>query len=168
MAVWACGVVMGGTLWMLLQPAQLFGRAPVAAGIVAASADQVAVVDGETLRLQETVVRLIGVAAPGRGQVCHRGDGTAFDCGAASAESLAHLVAGHNVSCRLLAHDEGERTLAICEADGRGLNQAQVIGGWARARAEKPGLAGPRLDSDETEARARHRGLWAGLFDPKS
>jgi endonuclease YncB( thermonuclease family) len=42
------------------------------------------------------------------------------------------------------------------------------MGGWARARAERPGLGGPKLADEETEARAQHRGLWAGLFDPQS
>jgi endonuclease YncB( thermonuclease family) len=162
-AVWTLGALLGGAVLLLIEPADLFGRAPPANGEVSATPTQTAVVDGETLRLQEVVVRLLGVAAPPRGQICHHADGTSFDCGAASAESLSHMVSGHGVTCQLHGRDSAGRTLAVCQADGRALNQAQVIGGWARASAEMPSLGG-----DETEARTQHRGLWAGLFDPQS
>ncbi len=182
------GAVVGAALMLLVAPAELFGRAPPPVGEISADATQTAVVDGETLRLHETVVRLLGVAAPLRGQLCRHADGGLFDCGAASAEALAHLVGDHRVDCRLLGRDDNGQAIAVCEADGRELNHAQVTDGWARARAENAAfgassLGGPSLraqslsaqslsasslSASEAEARNQHRGLWAGRFDPQS
>jgi endonuclease YncB( thermonuclease family) len=159
---------------LFVSPAELFGRAPPLIGQISADTHQTAVVDGETLRVRDTVVRLLGVAAPARGQLCHHADGSVFDCGAASAEALARLVADYPVECRLLGHDENSHVVAMCQADGRDLNHAQVMDGWARARAESSSVAsglgsGTRsFGANEAEARTQHRGLWAGNFDPQS
>jgi endonuclease YncB( thermonuclease family) len=78
------------------------------------------------------------------------------------------------VDCRLLGHDENNHVVAMCQADGRDLNHAQVMDGWARARAEGsslvsgPGGGARSFGANEAEARTQHRGLWAGNFDPKS
>jgi len=172
------GAVAGAALMLFVAPAELFGRAPPLVGQITATPDQTAVVDGETLRVRETVVRLLGVAAPARGQLCHHSDGSRFDCGAASAEALARLVADRAVECRLFGHDEKNHVVALCQADGRDVNHAQVMDGWARARAEASSLAsglvpesgsGARgFAANEAEARTQHRGLWAGSFDPQS
>jgi endonuclease YncB( thermonuclease family) len=126
---------------------------------VTAPSAQVAVLDGETLRVQQTVVRLDGIAAPPRGHQCQRPDGSAFDCGAASAEALAALVRDRKVACELKGEDHMEHPLGICQADGQNLNQAQVASGWARA-----GQAS--LGSEEESARAQRRGLWAVNYNP--
>ena len=129
---------------------------------LSAPAAEVAVVDGETLRLAESVVRLLGVAAPARGRDCRRGDGSTFDCGAASAKALAELVRDQWVDCRVFGEDPSGRPLAICQAAGAELNQALVARGWARATSQLPALG-----AEEAAARAQHRGLWAQAADPK-
>eukprot|EP01035_Chromulina_nebulosa_P055109 gene55109-75519_t len=69
------GVGFGALVMMLALPADLFGRVPVLSGELHAESGQVAVVDGQTLRLHETTVRLAGVLAPPRGQGCRDGAG---------------------------------------------------------------------------------------------
>lgn len=117
---------------------------------------QVAVVDGGTLRLQNRVVRLLGVEPPSRGTTCKASDGTGFDCGAAATNALAALVQQTPVACRLRGHDDLGRAYAICEASGTELNHAVIAAGWARADDLLPALKG-----EEAAARAQHRGLWA-------
>src|SRR5262249_43621145 len=56
------GALLGAAAVMMLMPSALFGRAPTPSGTVTADAPEVAVVDGHTLRLQQTVVRLNGVS----------------------------------------------------------------------------------------------------------
>jgi endonuclease YncB( thermonuclease family) len=148
---------------LLIAPADLFGRAPPLGGDLTAQSAQTAVVDGETLLLRDSVVRLLGVAAPARGQICHHADHSGFDCGAAAAAALENLVRDQTVICHLHGRDDQGRALAVCEAAGRELNHALVDGGWARARSELVGL-----NSDEATARQQHRGFWAGDFDPSS
>jgi endonuclease YncB( thermonuclease family) len=90
------------------------------------------VVDGETLRVATKVITLLGVAAPPRGETCHRADGSAFDCGTASAAALAGLVRDRVVDCRVVSEDSGGRAEGICHAAGTQLNKAQITQGWAR------------------------------------
>ena len=121
---------------------------------------QVAVVDAGTLRLQNRVVRLLGVEPPSRGTTCKASDGSGFDCGAAATNALAALVQLTPVACRLRGHDDMGRAYAICEASGTELNHAVIAAGWARADNLLPGLK-----SEEAVARAERRGLWAANRD---
>ncbi len=153
---------MGGAALVLIAlPAELFGRVPLPSGTLTADAPQVAVVDGDTLRVRDTVVRLQGVSAPARGQACQRADGTAYDCGTAAIDALASLVRGHLIACRLNGRDQTGRPLAMCESGGRDVNRAMVAGGFARAQVDAPAFG-----EDETAARARRVGLWQGRAAP--
>jgi len=78
------GTVFGAMVMLFITPADLFGRVPPLDGTISAPPEQVAVVDGETLRLQDTVIRLQGLAAPPRGLSCRASDGSVSDCGSAS------------------------------------------------------------------------------------
>jgi endonuclease YncB( thermonuclease family) len=151
--------LIGGTVGVLVvllgSPSELLGRVPPLTGTVSAPAERVAVVDGETLVLNETVIRLEGITAPARGQACQDAGASVTDCGAESAAALAGLVRGHTVECRLNGRDREGFPRAICDAAGLELNRAQVGAGWARARADMPGLA-----PEEAAARAARRGLW--------
>jgi endonuclease YncB( thermonuclease family) len=142
-------------------------RAP--AGLhLSAAASRLAVVDGDTLRLGDQVVRLAGIVAPVRGSVCHGngkgGSGTGraenggagqadVDCGAAAANALAVLVRGTAVDCTIHGHDDEGRPVGNCRAGGTSLSEALVLDGWARAEA---------ADLRETEmvARTARRGIW--------
>jgi len=149
------GAIGGAALMLFSSPSALFGRVPRLAGQLDADAPLVAVVDGQTLRLRESVVRLHGVVAPMRGQECRGADGARFDCGAASSEALAALVRGHAVTCKLDGRDEAGFPQGHCEAGGVSLNRAVVSAGWARADSHAPDLA-----SEEAGARALHLGIW--------
>ncbi len=156
------GTTAVGALLLLVLPADLFGRAPAMTGTVTAPPAQVAVVDGQTLRLGEVVVRLQGVVAPPRGTACLRPDNSRFDCGAAASAELARLLRGMTVTCRLYGRDPAGFPQGLCEAEGRELNRAIVAAGWARARSDTPGFAAASFGDEEGQARAAHRGLWQG------
>lgn len=149
------GAIIGASVMMFSSPGALFGRVPRLAGELDADAPMVAVVDGQTLRLRDTVIRLYGVVAPMRGQQCRSASGTQFDCGAAASEALAALVRGHTVSCRLDGRDEAGFPQAHCEAGGVLLNHAVVSAGWARADPRAADLI-----AEEAAARALHVGIW--------
>jgi endonuclease YncB( thermonuclease family) len=151
------GAIGGAALMLFSSPSALFGRVPRLSGQLEADAPLVAVVDGQTLRLREAVIRLHGVVAPMRGQECRAADGTRFDCGAAASEALSALVRGHAVACRLDGRDDGGFPQGHCEAGGVALNKAVVAAGWARADTHVPDLA-----PEEAAARAQHLGIWRG------
>ncbi|MBS0562335.1 MAG: thermonuclease family protein [Proteobacteria bacterium] len=158
------GVTLGGvTLWAM--SASLFDRSG-AARLAAASAapgaqvtadpGQTAVLDADTLRLSNRVVRLAGIDAPERGRTCRDDAGQDFDCGVAATNALAALVREAPVACELRGADRMGHALAVCEAGGQQINRALVDAGWARADRSSPGL-----EAAETAARSQRRGLWA-------
>ena len=134
----------------------LFGRTTPVPERTSAEPAEVRVVDGGTLRLGTQVIRLRGVEAPPRGELCRSGQ----DCGGAAASALASLVGEHRVDCRLAGGDDGGRPLATCEAGGRDLGRAMVASGWARSGSGQPDLAALEL-----QARRLGSGLWAGGAD---
>jgi len=144
-------------------PTQLFGNSPREQAWNAAPAE-VRVVDGDTLRLSDRIVRLRGLSAPARGEACRDGTGREMDCGAGSAEALSRLVAGRGVACRVRGRDRFGRGLGQCAVvtrDGQEteLNGALVSAGWALAEDEE-------LVSVEGAARGAGRGLWAAGARP--
>ena len=147
-------LVVGGVA-LLSMPSAPFGRVPAESVRLSVAPALVAVVDGETLRLDDRVVRLAGVAAPPRGRGCQAADGRRFDCGAAAAEGLARLVADRALTCTLAGRDRSGLQQATCTAGGAELNRAVIAAGWARAEHAPPALA-----AAEQEARAAGRGLW--------
>jgi endonuclease YncB( thermonuclease family) len=90
------------------------------------SGDDVAVMDGQTLRVDGRVVRLDGMTAP--------------NAAGPAALHLAALVRGKRVACQLdVARSRGQAT-ARCAAGGTDLATALVAGGWAEARDGAPPL----------------------------
>lgn len=151
---WTAGAVATGALVTIGLSSDLFGRAQPLPDHVLADPAQVAVVDGDTLRLDGRVVRLAGVQAPSRGDTCRGG----ADCGGAATSVLAGLVRDRRVECRLAGHDAMGRPYGDCDANGTDLSRAIVAAGWARARPEVPALADLEL-----RARRQGAGLWAAV-----
>ena len=153
---WAVGVAGTAALVMMGVSTDLFGRAPPGPEQVTADAGEIAVVDGDTLRMDGRVIRLRGVEAPGRGDLCRDG----LDCGGAATSALAALIRERRVACRLEGHDSAGRPFAACNANGTDLSRAIVASGWARASSGVPELADLEL-----RARRQRAGLWADLRD---
>ncbi len=127
----------------------LFGQMTAEPRVISAASDQVAVIDGDTLRLGGTVVRLSDLRAPPRGQSCAAGP----DCGGQATAELARIVRDHRVECRVSGHDAMGRPSARCDAGGQDVNIALVATGWARSD-------GPALDAVESDAKSHGRGIW--------
>jgi endonuclease YncB( thermonuclease family) len=155
--IWAAGAFGMAAIIMVGQASDLFGRGQPLPDHLRADAGQVAVVDGETLRLDGHVVRLAGVEAPVRGDTCPSGTNPrGGDCGGAATSALASLVRDRHVDCQLSGHDRLGRPYAACDANGTDLSRAIVAAGWARAQPETPALADLEL-----RARRQGAGLWA-------
>jgi endonuclease YncB( thermonuclease family) len=114
------------------------------------------VIDGDSLIVAGTEVRLYGIDAPERRQTCLRG-GLAWNCGADAAAALRAAVAGREVVCRPRDRDRYGRTVAVCAAGGVDLGAAMVKGGLAVALGA--------YAADEREARDARRGIWSSSFD---
>lgn len=116
---------------------------------------QAQVLDGITMQVGESTVRLYGLKAPGVDQVCHL-DGEAVSCGAEAKAALEKLLGDSEVKCTTKGTDNRKRTLATCKADGIDLNKGMVESGWAKADVDET-----RMFADyEAEPKAAGIGLW--------
>jgi len=147
--------------WALLAVLLLAGAAYVAALLEPAPgmlAGRPAVSDGDTLRLGGERVRLVGIDAPERDQICQDAGGRDWACGTAARDRLAALVAGGRLTCTGEGHDRYGRVLASCRT-AAGVDPA------ARLAAEGLAVADRQYEAEEAAARAAGRGLWGGAFD---
>jgi endonuclease YncB( thermonuclease family) len=115
------------------------------------------VIDGDTLAIGGTTVRLHGIDAPERGQACDRA-GQAWDCGAFAARVMADLIGGRPVTCDPPRDtDRHGRSVARCRAGGTDLGAAMVAAGAATAYRRYS----TAYVAAEDRARAAGRGIWA-------
>ena len=118
------------------------------------------VVDGDTLAIRATKVRLEGIDAPETDQICLNANGVRWTCGIDARDKLAAHIAGQAISCSSSGTDAYRRTLAQCSLAGEDLNGWMVQQGWALAYV-KYSSAYRQVKED---TRANQRGLWQGAF----
>lgn len=114
------------------------------------------VVDGDTILLAATRIRLAGIDAPELAQTCENSVGE-YACGREARTALNQLVAGRRVTCTSSGSDRYGRMLALCRVGDTDLNRTMVEQGWAVAYGD--------YERTEADARRARRGLWAGAFD---
>ena len=115
------------------------------------------VVDGDTLEVRGTRVRLHGIDAPETKQQCRAG-GRLWACGREATRALARYIGSRTVSCEERDRDRYGRVVAVCHSGGKDLNAWMATQGWA--------FAYRRYSTDytrqETSARTAKRGVWRG------
>ena len=118
-------------------------------------------IDGDTLQVGATRLRLHGVDAPELRQTCEDSVGEAWGCGRRAASELAAAVAGGEVQCISRERDRYQRLIATCWAAGRDVGQSLVAHGWAVAYRR----FSVDYVSEENLARYLTQGMWAGQFE---
>jgi endonuclease YncB( thermonuclease family) len=120
------------------------------------------IVDGDTIWIGKTKIRLHGIDAPEMRQECHQQDGSVYRCGVASTDALRILIGSEPVRCEGNTYDRYKRLIAVCYNDTVDLNAELVRQGWALAyrRYSKEYV------SAEKEAQDNKHGMWVGEFDP--
>ena len=130
----------------------------IATPAVAASVEGAArVIDGDTLDVAGTRVRLFGIDAPEARQTC-REAGTDWACGTWAGQMLAEAVEGQSVRCEGEGLDRYGRLLASCSAGGQDLGRRMVQTGAALAYRRYS----TRYATEEARAAAAGRGIWSG------
>src|SRR5437879_7286172 len=77
-------------------------------------AGQASIIDGDTLEIHGTRIRLWGIDAPESTQLCRGDDSQQYRCGAKSANDLDAFIASRPVSCVPISLDQYRRAVAIC------------------------------------------------------
>jgi endonuclease YncB( thermonuclease family) len=119
------------------------------------------IIDGDTLEIRGTRIRLWGSDAPESPQLCRGDDSLQYRCGTKAANDLDALIARRTVSCAPVSLDRYGRTVATCSVTGIDLGDWLVGNGLA--------LDGHRYSKGRYEAAQRNaskagRGFWAGSF----
>lgn len=129
----------------------------VAAIASQAAEPEVRVIDGDTIDLAGQRIRLFGIDAPEKGQICDE-RGQVRDCGAWSAMMLQNAIASFEVQCSTVDRDRYGRLVSVCMANGVDLGAVMVQSGAATAYTRYS----TRYAQDEKGAKARGLGIWAG------
>lgn len=137
--------------------------------VIAVVTGQARVIDGDTIDIDGTRIRLEGIDAPERAQICRRDPAPGLKVGSRQAErarwragdaataALEATIAGRPVSCRVHTHDGYGRAIATCFAGGHNLNAGLIRRGmaWAFVKHSQTYAVAER------DAQRRGVGLWA-------
>ena len=123
----------------------------------AALSGRAVAIDGDTIRIGDIRIRLLGLDAVELDQICVDATGTNRPCGREAQSFLTSLIKGKTTTCAADGRDRYRRVLAHCEVGKADIGEQLVRAGWAVADLEY-GLA-------LAEARLNGRGIWSGRFE---
>ena len=118
------------------------------------------VIDGDTIDIAGTRIRLEDIDAPEASQTCVDSRRQAWPCGKTATDELRAHISGRELNCQPSGLDRYKRVLAVCSlSDGSDVNAWMVRQGWALASGFFK-----TYGSEEAEAESAKRGIWAGSF----
>jgi endonuclease YncB( thermonuclease family) len=149
-------LVISVSLALLASISQARARSDTAADITGVPR----IVDGDTVQIDATKIRLSGIDAPETDQVCLDPAGEKWACGVTARDELMEHAGGKVWTCHISGTDRYGRSLAACEVAGEDVQQWMVRSGWALSFVRYSHV----YDRDEAIARDTRSGLWAGAF----
>ena len=125
----------------------------------ALTAQDLKVVDGDTIHIGKTKYRFHGIDAPEMSQVCMK-DNKNIKCGVVAKDKLLEKIGSQKVTCKQEAIDRYKRIVAECFVNNESLSGYLVKNGYAvlyRKYSKK-------FIEDEEYAKKNKLGLWAMNF----
>ena len=122
---------------------------------------QASTIDGDTLEIHGTRIRLWGIDAPESSQLCRGEDSLQYRCGAKAANDLFDFIAKRTVECQPVSFDQYGRTVATCSVGGTDLGEWLISHGLA---LDWPKYSKGRYEMTQQKAKTAERGLWAGSY----
>ena len=125
---------------------------------------KIKVIDGDTIKMDGTSIRLFGIDAPEKNQICVNKNNESYNCGSISKKALKKYVGREKIKCRYTEKDRYGRILGTCyfpyDSSKLSLNRYMVHTGHAVAykRYSK------RYLLDEQYAKENKLGIWGGTF----
>ncbi len=127
------------------------------------------VIDGDTIKINKKKIRLFGIDAPEKKQICKKiylsflifNFQKDYKCGEKSTIALIQKVKGKKVKC-ILEHnkDKYKRNIGTCYVGTQDINRWLVKNGYALAYKKYSG----KYIFEEQFARENKLGLWRGTF----
>ena len=127
------------------------------------------VTDGDTIKINNNKIRLFGIDAPERKQLCEKIFLTIsfisfkkkYPCGEISTEKLKKLINKNIIKCHVKGKDRYQRKLAICFRNKLNINSWLVRNGYAVSYQKYS----KKYLSEEIEAKNDKKGIWQGKFE---
>lgn len=117
------------------------------------------VIDGDTLDIRGTHVRLTGIDAPETKQTCVANE-KEYRCGLEATEALIQLIGSKIVQCDQTDTDRNGRVIGRCTVDSIDIGGWMVEHGWAVAYR----TFSFAYVNQENRAHEQRQGIWAGPF----
>ena len=117
--------------------------------------------DGDTLDIHGTRIRLWGIDAPETDQFCRGNDSLPYRCGATAANKHDAFISRRLVRCSQKDVDQYGRAVARCAVDATDLGEWLVVEGVA---IDWPRYSGGHYNAAQREAERSRRGLWTGSY----
>ena len=117
------------------------------------------IIDGDTIHIKNNKIRLHGIDAPEKKQICTI-DLRDWYCGKQSIKELEKLINNQELDCMTNDVDIYNRYVAICFVNNTNINQWMVKNGWAIAYRYYS------IDyiNEEKFARENNLGIWKSEF----
>jgi endonuclease YncB( thermonuclease family) len=120
---------------------------------------QASTIDGDTIEIHGTRIRLSGIDAPESDKLCRGDDSLQYRAKAANA--LDAFIAGRPVRCTPVGADQYRRTVAVCSINGVDIASWLVRAGLA---FDWPQYSRGKYATEQKEAERNGRGVWAGSY----
>ena len=118
------------------------------------------IVDGDTIHLNDEKIRFIGIDTPELKQTCNK-QGIKDYCGATAKKILIDKIGSKTVECISQGKDQYKRTLAECFVNNESLSSYLVRSGYAFAYRKYS----KKFIEDEDYAKANQLGMWSMKFE---
>ena len=118
------------------------------------------ITDGDTIKIFKKKIRLHGIDAPEKKQICIKNN-LKYNCGKEATDALAKKIDGNPVICEVQNKlDRYKRYIGVCFIGETNLNKWMVRNGYAVAYKKYS----RDYIEDEDYAKKNKIGLWAGTF----
>ena len=127
------------------------------------------VIDGDTIKINGTKIRLFGIDAPEKKQLCKKvfldinliSFKKKYNCGEISTHKLKKLIKNENINCIINGEDFFKRKIGICFRNKLDINSWMVRTGLAVAYIKYS----KKYYQDQIQAKDEGLGLWQGDFE---
>ncbi|EYS95202.1 hypothetical protein H704_00772 [Bartonella bacilliformis Peru38] len=114
------------------------------------------VIDGDSIKVADIMVRLIGIDSPELHQFCGMKT-KRYPCGQKAKEYLEKLITKKTVTCHWSIKDKYQRVLGTCQTKQvKNINATMVQNGWA--------VSYNSYRKEEEEAHRKKKGIWQSSF----
>jgi endonuclease YncB( thermonuclease family) len=122
---------------------------------------QASVIDGDTLEIHGTRIRIFGIDAPESDQLCRNGESELYRCGQKASNALFDFIARRPVECIEVDRDRYKRAVSVCTVGGTDVADWLVRNGLA---LDWPQYSKGGYADAQAEAKREQRGMWGGSF----